>query len=133
MSLAAIARTLLLAAGLAGLAGFASADSRVPKPTIQADPANGTCVAPAAEMRRNHMDMLKHQRDKTLREGERGAKVSLNGCISCHAGKQSGSVVGSRQEFCESCHAYAAVKLDCFECHQPKAGAQVAKTAGGER
>lgn len=129
MSLAALVRTTLLAAGLA-LAGLAQADGRVPKPAVSVEPAAGSCLAPPAEMRRQHMEMLKHQRDKTLREGERGAKVSLNGCIGCHAGKETGTVAGSRQDFCESCHAYAAVKLDCFECHQPRA---VKTAAGGSR
>ncbi len=85
----------------------------------------GKCVAPAEEMRRNHMEMLKHQRDRTLRQGIRGEPVSLNGCIECHASKKTGSVLG-KGDFCESCHAYAAVKLDCFECHQPKAGFKAA-------
>jgi hypothetical protein len=99
----------------------ASAADGVPKPEIViANP--GKCIAPEDEMRRNHMEMLKHQRDKTLRLGQRGAKVTLNGCIECHASKKTGSVLGSDENFCQGCHAYAAVSLDCFECHQPKAG-----------
>jgi hypothetical protein len=112
-------RALMLGCALL-LTGPASAGDRVARPSITVDPSRGACVAPAAEMRRNHMAMLQHQRDRTLRLGERGAKVSLNACIDCHAGKVSGSVLG-KGEFCESCHAYAGVKLDCFECHQPKA------------
>jgi hypothetical protein len=100
---------------------FAHAGNGVPKPAFTiANP--GQCVAPAEEMRRNHMDMLKHQRDRTMRQGERGAKASLNGCVECHASKTTGSVLGGKDNFCESCHAYAAVKLDCWDCHQPKAG-----------
>lgn len=99
--------------------GFASADGRTPKPEIVIE-KQGQCIAPAAEMRRSHMDMLKHQRDKTVREGVRGAKVSLNACIDCHASSKNGSVLGSGQSFCQGCHSYAAVKLDCFECHQAK-------------
>ena len=71
-------------------------------------------------MRRSHMDMLKHQRDKTVRDGVRGAKASLNACIDCHASSKNGSVLGSKENFCQGCHSYAAVKLDCFECHQAK-------------
>ena len=112
--------TLLLAAGIA----FAG-EARVPKPVVKIENP-GQCVAPAEEMRRNHMEMLKHQRDKTMRLGERGAKVSLNGCIECHASKTGGSVLGAKDAFCESCHAYAAVKLDCWDCHQPKAGFKAA-------
>ena len=99
---------------------------RTARPVIEiANP--GKCIAPVEEMRRNHMDMLKHQRDRTMRQGIRGEPASLNACIECHAGKKSGSVLGASDSgkgtnFCESCHSYAAVKLDCFECHQPKAG-----------
>ena len=92
----------------------------VPKPAIRIA-SEGTCIAPTEEMRRNHMEMLKHQRDRTLRQGIRGEKASLNECISCHASKSTGSVLG-KDHFCASCHAYAAVKLDCWDCHQPKTG-----------
>jgi hypothetical protein len=125
-------RALIIGLALLASAG-ASAEGRVAKPTVSVDPSRGACVAPPEEMRRNHMAMLKHQRDRTMRLGERGAKVSLNACINCHAGKTSGSVIGSRTEFCESCHAYAAVKLDCFECHQAKAGQAIASATTGSR
>ena len=85
-------------------------------------PGCSKCIAPVEEMRRNHMDMLKHQRDRTMRSGIRGEPASLNACIECHASKQTGSVLGSNDSFCQGCHSYAAVKLDCFECHQPRAG-----------
>ncbi len=103
----------------------APAAAEVPKPVVAiANP--GHCVAPVEEMRRDHMDMLKHQRDRTLRLGERDAKVSLNACIDCHASKTNGSVLGDKENFCQGCHSYAAVKLDCFECHQ----ARTKRTAG---
>jgi hypothetical protein len=92
------------------------------KPTVTIENPSTQCVAPAEEMRRNHMEMLKHQRNETLRQGVRGTKVSLNGCIECHASKQTGSVIGSNDNFCQGCHAFAAVKLDCWDCHQPKTG-----------
>jgi DnaJ-class molecular chaperone len=94
----------------------------VAKPAIKIENPGTQCVAPPEEMRRNHMEMLKHQRTLTLRQGIRGAKVSLNGCIECHASKTNGSVIGSDDNFCQTCHAYTAVKLDCWDCHQPKAG-----------
>lgn len=113
---------LLLIAVLPWLTFSASAgESATPKPKFNL-PAGSKCVAPPEEMRRNHMEMLKHQRNRTLREGVRGEKVSLNGCIECHASKSTGSVIGHDDSFCQSCHAYAAVKLDCWDCHQPKAG-----------
>ena len=89
------------------------------------------CVAAPDIMRRNHMEMLKHQRNRTLRDGIRGEAASLNGCVECHASKTTGSVLGEGG-FCQSCHAYAAVKLDCFECHQPKAGKHPAAATTAE-
>ena len=113
---------LALSLGLAALSAMA-AHAATPRPAIEL-PAEGHCIAPPEEMRKNHMEMLKHQRDKTLREGIRGAKASLRGCIECHAGRASGSVVTEHDGFCRNCHAYVAVKLDCWDCHQPKAGYQ---------
>jgi len=75
-----------------------------------------SCVAPVAEMRRDHMKLLLHQRDRTLREGVRTTRFSLKGCIDCHADAKTGSVLGE-DGFCSSCHEYTAVKIDCFECH----------------
>lgn len=113
--------TLLLLGVLPWLTFSAhAAEGSTPKPKIML-PAEGKCIAEPGEMRRNHMDMLKHQRDETMRKGVRGKPASLNGCIECHAGKSTGSVLG-KDHFCESCHSYAAVKLDCWDCHQPKAG-----------
>jgi hypothetical protein len=78
----------------------------------------GACVAPAGEMRRDHMKMLVHQRDGTVRQGLREPRFSLKGCVDCHASRETGSVLG-KEGFCSSCHAYASVSLDCFECHTP--------------
>jgi len=79
---------------------------------------SGKCVAPADEMRRDHMHMLLHQRDRTMRQGIRTVQHSLKGCVDCHASSKTNSVLG-QDGFCASCHAYAAVQLDCFECHSP--------------
>jgi hypothetical protein len=118
-----MSRILILVAAIALSAwSSAQADGGPAKPSVTIENPATQCVAPAAEMRRNHMEMLKHQRNLTLRQGIRGAKVSLNGCIECHASKKTGSVVGTDQNFCQSCHSYAAVKLDCWDCHQPKTG-----------
>ena len=108
---------------------FAVAGAPKPAPQI-ANP--GQCIAPAEEMRRNHMEMPKHQRDKTLRQGIRGEKASLNECINCHASKQTGSVLGAGG-FCQDCHSYAAVKLDCWDCHQPKAGHPHGEAVGAKQ
>lgn len=117
---AAIAALAVLA--LAG--GPASAgDGRVPLPEL-AKPAKGeSCVEPTEIMRKNHMDFLKTQRDETMHLGIRSGKYSLTGCIECHAAadpKAADPTVKSIEPFCEQCHAYAAVKLDCWSCHNPK-------------
>jgi hypothetical protein len=115
-------RRALLLLSIAALALPALAgESRVPKPALTIENP-GECVAPPEVIRRNHMDLLKHQRDETMHQGQRGAKNSLNACIDCHASRKTGSVLGSNENFCQGCHAYVAVKLDCFECHQPKSG-----------
>lgn len=96
-----------------------TSSSRVPQPAIE--PARGgQCVEDTAYMRRNHMNLLKHQRDDTLRGGIRTGKNSLKACIECHASKTTGSVNASNNNFCQSCHNYTAVKIDCFECHANK-------------
>jgi len=80
-----------------------------------------TCVAPTAEMRRNHMDYLKHDRDATVHEGVRDTRYSLAECVECHAEKNSAGAykpVNGEGQFCESCHSYVAVSLTCFQCHR---------------
>jgi len=119
---AAIFATLLAVAGLADTSPPAAA--RVPLPVVKIE-KGGTCVAPTAEMRRNHMEMLLHQRDRTMHEGIRTARFSLKHCVECHASRKTGSVLGD-QGFCASCHAYASVRIDCFECHTPMRSAQAA-------
>jgi predicted CXXCH cytochrome family protein len=114
----------LLLAG--SLPAFAAGGGRTPKPVIEPATQGTQCVADPATMRREHPQMLKHQRDDTVHGGIRGAKFSLNGCIACHASQATGSVAKAETNFCVSCHTYAAVKIDCFGCHttQPRAVAQ---------
>lgn len=78
------------------------------------------CVAPVPEMRRNHMEMIQHQRDLTVHQGIRKTDNSLHGCIDCHANlDESGKhiPVNAPGQFCSSCHNYVAASLDCFSCH----------------
>lgn len=88
------------------------------------------CVEDTQFMRRNHMELLKHQRDDTLRKGIRTTKHSLKGCVECHAGSQSGSVASNKDDFCMACHVYTGTRLDCWECHATKPGKQSAFGAG---
>ena len=77
----------------------------------------GQCVEDTQWMRKNHMHLLKHQRDEAVRKGARDEKISLKNCIECHASTVDDSVIAREDSFCVGCHHYEAVKLDCFECH----------------
>ncbi|WP_260291320.1 sulfur reduction protein DsrJ [Sedimenticola hydrogenitrophicus] len=91
-----------------------------------------TCVAPTAEIRRNHMDYLKHDRDATVRKGIRDTRFSLAECVQCHAEKDSAGAykpVNAEGQFCESCHSYVAVNLTCFQCHSKTPGSAGDKAA----
>lgn len=74
-------------------------------------------------MRRNHMNLMFHKRDQTMRKGIRTDLYSLKGCVACHAvpGPDKKPVsFESPQHFCRACHDYAAVRIDCFQCHTSK-------------
>ena len=79
------------------------------------------CVVETNDIRRNHMDYLTHDRDRTVHQGIRNTKFSLTGCINCHAekdGKGGYKSINSQGQFCNGCHEYVAVNLDCFQCHR---------------
>ena len=119
----------LTIAGLAFLAASSIANAGQselgPKVTIP-ETSGEQCVLPAAEMRRRHPDLLKHDRIQTLREGLRAEKDgsplagSLKQCVNCHAIKSEDKYVriDNDEHFCVSCHKYAAVSIDCFQCHR---------------
>ena len=86
------------------------------------------CIEPTDFMRVNHMLLLKEWRNEFVRSGKTeytnsGGQVyemSLeNGCFSCHS---------NRSAFCDSCHIYVAVDLNCWDCHngEPKVQGGVA-------
>jgi [DsrC]-trisulfide reductase subunit J len=110
-------------------------------PGIAAEPAaqgpaldrarSGPCVEDPKLMRRIHMDLVRHGRDDTVRLGIRDRKTSLAACVDCHANAKDGSVVGSDTHFCQGCHSYAAVKIECFECHSSRARETVRVTNEG--
>ena len=101
----------------------AFAESRVPVPKVpeaqrQAGPDG--CVEPVDIMRKEHFKFIMHQRDETMHLGIRTTKHSLKECVTCHAvNNEQGQPVTVKDErhFCSSCHQYAAVHIDCFECH----------------
>ena len=114
---------MLAVAGLVLGTGFAvdaGAADRVPLPMLVKAAKGEACVEPLPVIRRDHMKFLMHQRDDTVHGGIRGARHSLVGCIDCHAAKDDAGQwvrIDAPGQFCASCHAYAAVKIDCFQCH----------------
>ena len=79
-----------------------------------------SCVEPTGFMRRNHMELIKHQRDATVHQGIRSTKHSLAGCIDCHVSRDPEGQplpVNGEHQFCNACHAFAAVDVNCFGCH----------------
>jgi predicted CXXCH cytochrome family protein len=101
-----------------------AADANTPKPDIG---KGGQCVKDTQWMRKNHMHLLKHQREETVRKGVREEQDALKNCVECHASTKDDSVTAREDSFCVGCHRYAAVKIDCFECHASKRKQALAK------
>ena len=89
-------------------------------PDLQLPEGVEKCVAPTDYMRSSHMDLLHEWRDDVVRRQQRSFE-SVDGqvyemsltktCLGqCHT---------NREEFCDRCHAYAAVPTpNCWDCHQ---------------
>ncbi|MCK4950764.1 MAG: hypothetical protein KAS48_03020 [Gammaproteobacteria bacterium] len=109
---------------LAMLLGFCSmagslASAEVPTPDIPKGEGE-KCVEPTDIMRKNHMEYLLHQRDETMRKGIRTKTYSLKECVDCHTVKDENNIpvtYKDKRHFCNSCHEYASVQIDCFSCH----------------
>ena len=96
-------------------------DGRVPLPNLAKAAKGDACVEPAEIMRREHMDFLEVERDRTMYLGIRDGKYSLTGCIECHATPDpEDPEVRTVEFFCDECHNYAAVRTDCWSCHNPR-------------
>ncbi len=82
------------------------------------------CVEPIEIMRRYHGNFLKHHRNDTVHSGVRTTQHSLIECINCHVTADDNGnypdIKKDSEHFCRSCHNYAAVTIDCFECHASK-------------
>jgi hypothetical protein len=125
--LAALPAALLL---MGSAATEADEGGRVPLPQIEYLGKGDKCVEPTDDMRRNHMEYILHQRDETVHEGLRTKQYSLKNCIDCHANPATNSVLGEGG-FCESCHRYASVSIDCFSCHSSSPEPGVTPVAKG--
>jgi len=112
---------LVLCLSLLGGLGVAHAGESV-EGSAKADKLDA-CVAPTAFMRRNHFELIKHQRHVTVHEGIRKTDHSLSGCVDCHVRKDGQGVhvpVNTPGEFCAGCHQFTGTTLDCFTCHATK-------------
>ena len=108
-----------LAAAGAGVQAVADATPNALLPAIP-EGLGERCVEDTDFMRRNHMELLEHQRDETMLKGVRTKQYSLKECLNCHVvyGPDAQAVtVASPAHFCRACHDYAAVSIDCFDCH----------------
>jgi len=96
-----------------------------------------SCVEPTDFMRRNHMEIIKHQRHTVVHQGIRDSKHTLAGCIDCHVAPgpdQKPVSVYAEGQFCRRCHEYTAVDVNCFGCHATvptAAPGQTARSGGG--
>jgi predicted CXXCH cytochrome family protein len=108
-----------------------TATAGAPRPDIPEAVKGKQCVEETSFMRKNHMELLLHQRDETVHKGIRTKKHSLKACFTCHVVKDANNkpvTVKNPKHFCRECHDYAAVKVDCFECHASVPGGH--KTTG---
>lgn len=122
---------LVLALALVATSVVVAAESgRTPLPAPARAAKGAQCVEPVEDMRRNHMNYLTHERDETMHKGIRGRKHSLKACVECHAVPDK-AAAGARtiQPFCVECHRYAAVRMDCFQCHTGSPGDSAAVPA----
>jgi len=90
------------------------------------------CIEDTEYMRENHMQLLLEWRDAVVREGKttytnsKGEQFEMslqNSCLNCHNDTPETvfftadtANVGDNL-FCYSCHNYAAVEPDCWDCH----------------
>ncbi len=90
---------------------------RGPQPILPAQEKE--CIAPRGYMRTSHMRLLVDWRDSVVRHGMHSYRASsgrtyamgfTGTCLSagCHANKA---------DFCDRCHNYAAVSVNCWDCH----------------
>ena len=97
------------------LAGDHEVGPKIPKATGEPHPEGNLF------WRINHPRLLGHDRNLTVREGNRQVQASLKACMTCHAVKgDDGQPVSFEdpRHFCRVCHDFVAVRPDCFECHK---------------
>lgn len=111
---------MLLAAALSVAAGCSDSSGQQAVPGSSKAAKLNTCVRPKEFMRRNHFELIQHQRDITVHQGVRDTTDSLAACIACHVQYDKGGKpvpVNADGQFCNGCHHWLAVAPDCFDCH----------------
>ena len=112
---------LLLSCAICSLLVVVFADEQVDIPPPKAHYNEETlCVEPVEVMRKQHFEFILDHRDRTVIEGIRTTQYSLIACVDCHiTANAQGEYARYSEEthFCASCHQFAAVTIDCFQCH----------------
>ncbi len=134
-------RLLLIFALAFGPAGTVTAEDHgepISKMLPQLPPATGEPHPEGNEFwRKKHMELLSHDRNLTVREGEREIQASLKECFVCHQAKdENGTPVSADdpRNFCRVCHDFVGIKVDCFVCHRstPDGVDEAARIPGSE-
>ncbi len=109
---------LFVALALSPILYNAATGEAAGKPELTLPAQEKQCVEAADYMRANHMELLVAWREGVVRQGQRTYlagdgkqyEMSLTGtCLQqCHTQKT---------EFCDRCHDYAGVSLNCWSCH----------------
>ena len=106
---------------------FADENADIPPPKAHYN-EDTKCVEPVDVMRKQHFEYILDHRDRTVVEGIRTTQYSLNACIDCHITSNSQGEYARYSEethFCASCHQFAAVTIDCFQCHSDRPEAAI--------
>ena len=138
---------VLLAIPFAGMADGGKRD--LAEGLIFKDVQGKYCVRDERYMARNHFKHIIDRRSQTVRKGMRlptnKGHLDVNGkplinyslelCVNCHARDAKGQPVALKTKdgkvntklFCNSCHTYVGVTINCFQCHRgtPRPGVKV--------
>lgn len=98
---------------------FADSSEDIPPPKAKFSEET-ICVEPIDIMRKRHFEFILEHRDETVIRGIRTTQYSLNSCIDCHITPNTNGEYAQYSDnthFCASCHQFAAVSIDCFQCH----------------
>ncbi len=108
---------LLIVAPTVAFATDVAAGGWTPRPVFPKGQGDH-CVEPTEVMRRLHGEIVRPP-DGT--PSSRGLPHhDLAGCVACHAQRDKNGAyipVNAKGQFCESCHRFSAVSINCFSCH----------------